>query len=244
MLNRSLKEHIFKPLSAYQVECAEQQRQKAHFDKCPICARGPDTAKRVNKMLIQLLSPEEIRKELKRIGRTLAKADNPGLFHHAINHHIYFCLHENFLAYRDQLNERDRERKENERLHRELSDASSKFCLESKELENEFDLDFPSESLFPQEFPADITDVVSEQISTSNNMGNPRIPLDKEDIKLDLRSAVPNLITNQIRIMEMEQQKYLRGEISHPPDMKALESILKNLKTLIGSSELTDIIED
>ena len=44
--------------------------------------------------------------------------------------------------------------------------------------------------------------------------------------------------------MQREQERYLNGEIDKAPDIASMSQILRNLKSLIGSHELTDIIDE
>lgn len=67
-------------------------------------------------------------------------------------------------------------------------------------------------------------------------------PRNKGELKLNMGDALPEMINNQLLIVLKQQREYLNGEIDTPPDLKAITQILHNLKTLIGSHELTDII--
>lgn len=76
------------------------------------------------------------------------------------------------------------------------------------------------------------------------NLGNHLVtPRTGKELKDNMGDFIPSIIHNQLLIIQREQERYLRGEIDSPPDIKALSQILFNLKTLIGSHELTDIIE-
>lgn len=65
----------------------------------------------------------------------------------------------------------------------------------------------------------------------------------KKELKKGLSVSIPELISNQLLIFQMEQDKYLRGEISTPPDINTINKILSQLEKLIGSHEIADIIE-
>jgi hypothetical protein len=81
-------------------------------------------------------------------------------------------------------------------------------------------------------------------IDSHINMGNHLVtPRSAKELKDNMGEFLPSIMHNQLLIIQREQERYLNGEIYNPPDIKALSQILLNLKTLIGSHELTDIIE-
>ena len=206
--------HIFSPLTEVQEEIVNKQMDTSF--KCPICACGRVVRKNVGEMLKQTLTPDEIWRILRNDGYApKLKHNDLETFTKAIEKHVMVCLRENVLEYCDALEER----KANEKLSRELEKQARSLGINL------------------------------ESHVTHINYGEPEIKefnevVTPKQFKCEMSELIPAIILNNLRALKSEQEKYLRGERSHPPDLKAIDTVLRSLKALIGSAEIAEFMRE
>lgn len=206
--------HIFSPLTPRQEEVV-LERMDTSF-KCPVCACGRVVRKNVGEMLRQTFTPDEIWRTLRNDGYALKlKHNDLETFTKAIEKHVLVCLRENVLDYEAKL----KERKANEKLFRDLERQ-----VRSRGIEIDIN---PSRDTHIQNGEPEIKEVVTPK-----------------QFKSEMSELIPAIILNNLRALKSEQEKYLRGERSHPPDLKAIDTVLRSLKALIGSAEIADFMRD
>lgn len=183
--------------------------------KCPICACGRTVRKNIGEMLRQTKTPDEIWRELRNDGYAPKLKNNDiNSFKKVIDTHIAFCLRENFVEYRIAL----KERKTNEKLSKELEEEVRSRGIQVSTTETHINY--------------------GELVKQNKEIVKPK------EFKSEMSELIPAIILNNLRALKFEQEKYLRGERSHPPDLKAIDTVLRSLKALIGSAEIAEFMRE
>lgn len=218
-MDTNIKLNIFPPLTKEQ-ETVVTSKMRPEI-KCPLCACGRVARKKIDAMLRDTQTPDEIWRALGSEGYSpkLTKSTLE-CFKATLNRHIFICLREDATEYSRAL----RDRAVNERLARELE-------LQAKSLGIELITHELSEDTHINNGNPGVEEVLTENITMSQ-------------FKSESGVLFPAIFLNTLRQIKMEQEKYLRGEISTPPDIKGIDSIIRNLTKLIGAAELADILRE
>lgn len=173
---------------------------------CPICELSRTAIVQVNKDIHDAIPPMEILFRLKRVGFV------PRDHHDQIiatdsswSNSIRFHLYQCLNEHPEDYETAWKSAESDRRLHAELS----------KRLETESSSGF---------YMTD--DLVKPVVDAKTT--------DKESLIKQVSGSLPSILSNHLRILEIEQQRYLRGEIEHAPDLKTIDSLMRTLSQMTG----------
>lgn len=231
-MDANVKLNIFPPLTKEQEKTVTSKMRPEL--KCALCDCGRVARKKIDAMLRDTRTPDEIWRTLKSEGYSPKLAQNTlDYFKATLNRHIFVCLREDATEYRRALSER----LVNERLARELEKQARSLGVEI-------------DNLMKDEIRVieGIRDELQQDTHTNNGerMETKEIiePITMKQFKTESSELLPAIFLNTLKQIKLDQEKYLRGEIPTPPDIKAIDSIIKNLTKLIGSAEIADILRE
>lgn len=187
---------------------------------CPICELSRTAIVQVNKDIHDATPPMEILFRLKRVG--FVPRDHHGQIiatDSSWSNSIRFHIYQCLNEHPEDYESAWKSAESDRRLHAELS----------KRLEVQ-----PSSS---GSYMAD--DLVKPVASLPKTT-------DKESLIKQVSGSLPSILANHLRILEIEQERYLRGEIEHAPlgDLKTIDSLMRSLSQMVGGKfGVQDIFE-
>lgn len=210
-MDTHIKLNIFSPLTKEQEDIVKAKMETSI--RCPLCACGRTAKRKLNEMLRETRTHDEIWRTFNSLGYTPKLNRNTiDCFGAAVDRHVLMCLREDVTDYKRAL----RDRKVNEKLAEELS-------IQAKTL----GIDAPS---------------IFQEDSHINN-GTPEV-VTMSRFKKESGELFPAIFLNTLKQIKFDQERYLRGEIDTPPDLKEIDSIIRSLTKLIGSAEIADILRE
>lgn len=175
---------------------------------CPICELSRTAILQVNRDIHDAIPPMEILFRLKRVGFIPRDHHNEIIATESSwSNSIRFHLYQCLNEHPEDYESAWKSAESDRRLHAELSKRLA------------------SESSSGSYMADDFVKPVAESKT-----------IDKGSLIKQVSGSLPSILANHMRILEMEQQRYLRGEIENAPlnDLKTIDSLMRSLSQMVG----------